>query len=281
MNTFFEEIKELIKKALEEDKAFNDITSKSCIDDDIYIASRIVLKQKGVVAGLEFLPLVFHAIDPELKIQTHVKDGEIVEAKTTLATITGKARSILSAERVALNIVQHASAVATQTQRFVVEVAGLDCAILDTRKTLPGLRALQRYGVRMGGGKNHRYDLSERFLIKDNHLAILEKSSSSPVGDAIERARSYNPRIMIEIEVEDLEMLRQALDHKADIILLDNMNTALMEEAVSITNGRAYLEASGGIHLNNVRAVAETGVNAISIGALTHSVLSIDISLEI
>lgn len=278
MDTLVEEIKQLIKRALEEDRAFDDITSKACIDADLNISSQIVLKQRGVIAGLEFLS---YAFDPEIKIKRHVADGETHESGTLLATITGKARSILASERVALNLLQHATGVATQTNRFVIEVAGLDCAILDTRKTLPGLRALQKYAVRMGGGSNHRYDLSERFLIKDNHLAILGQRSSNPVADAIERARKFNPKIIIEIEVEDLAMLEEALKHKADIILLDNMSISMMKEAVAITKGRAYLEASGGIKLNNVRSVAETGVDAISIGALTHSVPSIDISLEL
>lgn len=276
-----QDIKHSIVIALREDRARDDITSEACLPEDAQVKAEIIVKQKARIAGLQFLPWVFEAVDPEVKFEILVEEGVEVESGTVLARIKGKARSLLSAERVALNIVQHASGIATLTSSYVKEVDGHPCDILDTRKTLPGLRALQKYAVKVGGGKNHRLHLQDAFLIKNNHIKVLQKYHDSPISQAIAAARDLHPQAKIEVEVEDLEMLQEALSAGADIILLDNMSTEMMKECVQINNGRAYLEASGGMTLKKLKETAETGVNGISIGALTHSVSAVDISLRI
>jgi nicotinate-nucleotide pyrophosphorylase (carboxylating) len=197
-----------------------------------------------------------------------------------IASMKGKAHSILAGERTLLNLLQHASGIAHLTAQCVSAVKGFQCDILDTRKTLPGLRAFQKYAVTVGGGKNHRFHLQEHFLIKNNHLKILKETASRPVYEAIRRARALHPEAKIEIEVENLAMLEEALEEKADLIMLDNMNPSLVAEAVRIARAQAYLEASGGITLDNVRKYAAAGVDGISIGALTHSAKAVDISLR-
>lgn len=274
------EILRLIRLAIEEDLRTGDITSEACIDQDETISARLLLKQCGYLAGLPFLLPVFREIDPRISMNLFVDEGSYHEAGTLIGTVDGPARGILSAERVALNLIQHASGVATATAKYVEQLKGLNCDILDTRKTLPGLRALEKYAVRVGGGKNHRYSLDERFLIKDNHLAFIAKGSRHPIQEAVQKARAYRPGVLVEVEVETLEMVAEALNAKADIIMLDNMSIAMVRKAVELIKGNAYVEASGNMTLEVVRSYAETGVNGISIGALTHSASALDISLK-
>jgi nicotinate-nucleotide pyrophosphorylase (carboxylating) len=274
-------VKRSIDYALEEDQVHEDITSLAAISPDRRGKAQVIAKQRLRLAGLIFLPSVFQAVDEALDIQLHAEEGQDCEKGEVLATIYGSARSILAGERTGLNLLQHAAGIATITGKCVQEVSGFDCDILDTRKTLPGLRALQKYAVKIGGGKNHRVSLSDRFLIKNNHLALVRMDFTSPISEAIRRARALRPEVKIEVEVENLAQLAEALESNADLILLDNMDVETVREAVRITCGRAYLEASGGMNLSNIRAYAEAGVNGISIGALTHSVAAADICLRV
>lgn len=276
-----QEVRRTIILALNEDRTAKDITSQACVPEDRWIRADFVLKQNSRVAGLRFLPWICETIDSSLKWQVHAFEGGDYDEGMILASIEGAARSILAGERTALNLLQHASGVAHLTSRYVDAVKEFPCDILDTRKTLPGLRAIQKYAVKMGGGTNHRFHLEERFLIKNNHLALLKETTARPVLEAIHRARILQPQAKIEVEVESLAALEEALQGKADVILLDNMFPSAVAEAVKIAGGRTYLEASGGITLENVRDYAAAGVNGISIGALTHSVAAVDISLRI
>ncbi len=276
-----QEVRRTILLALNEDRATQDITSQACVSPEKMVRADFVLKQNSKVAGLRFLPWICETIDPSLKWQVHAFEGGDYNDGTVLASIEGKAYSILAGERTALNLLQHASGVAHLTTQFVKAVEGFNCEILDTRKTLPGLRAIQKYAVTVGGGKNHRFHLEERFLIKNNHLALLKEVSAHPVLEAIRRAKILQPQAKIEVEVESLANLEEALRGKADVILLDNMIPAIAAEAVKISQGKAYLEASGGITLDNVREYASAGVNGISIGVLTHSVTAVGISMRL
>lgn len=276
-----QEVRRTIILALNEDRTAKDITSQACVSENRWVRADFVLKQNSRVAGLRFLPWICETIDSSLKWQVHAFEGGDYGEGMILASIEGTARSILAGERTALNLLQHASGVAHLTSRYVDAVKEFPCEILDTRKTLPGLRAIQKYAVKMGGGKNHRFHLEERFLIKNNHLALLKETTARPVLEAIHRARILQPQAKIEVEVESLAALEEALQGKADVILLDNMFPSAVVEAVKIAGGKAYLEASGGITLENVREYAAAGVNGISIGALTHSVAAVDISLRI
>jgi len=238
-------------------------------------------KQHLVVAGLPIARKVFEVLDPSLEWQGGVEDGTEVEPGTALASIIGAAGSLLAGERVALNFLQHLSGIATETARYVDAVGGTKAIITDTRKTVPGLRLLEKYAVRVGGGHNHRLNLSDGVLIKDNHLAIL-RSRGVGLGEVVKRARKNAPRTMkVEVEIESVKQAREALSAGADIIMLDNMNLKDMRRVVKLAHGRALLEASGGIMLDNVRSVAGTGVDLISVGALTHSAKALDISLEV
>ncbi len=275
-----QEVRRTILLALNEDRTTKDITSQACIPPDQLIRADFVLKQNSRVAGLRFLPWICETIDTSLKWHVHAFEGGEYSEGMILASIEGIAHSILAGERTALNLLQHASGVAHLTAQYVDAVKGFPCEILDTRKTLPGLRAIQKYAVKMGGGKNHRFHLEERFLIKNNHLALLKEISVHPVLEAIRRAKILQPEVKIEVEVESLAALEEALQGKADVILLDNMPPDVVAEAVRLGQGKAYLEASGGITLDNVRDYAATGVNGVSIGALTHSVSAVDISLR-
>jgi nicotinate-nucleotide pyrophosphorylase (carboxylating) len=281
MRDLEQEVRRTILLALKEDRAECDVTSQACISKESTVEAELLLKQNSLIAGLRFLPVICETIDPHLSWRAFAEDGREYGNGTVLASIRGNTQSILSGERTALNFLQHVSGVAQLTSQYVQAVAGWNCDILDTRKTLPGLRAIQKYAVVAGGGKNHRFDLEERFLIKNNHLKILLEETARPVREAILRARILQPDAKIEIEVESLAMLEEALSAQADLILLDNMPPELIREAVQLANGKVYLEASGGITLENVRAYAETGVNGVSIGALTHSVPAVDISLRI
>ena len=281
MDHLEQEVRRTILLALNEDRSTKDITSQACVSPEKMVRADFTLKQNSKVAGLRFLPWICEALDASLKWQVYAFEGGEYRDGMTVASIEGCAQAILAGERTALNLLQHASGIAHLTTQYVKAVEGFNCEILDTRKTLPGLRAVQKYAVAVGGGKNHRFHLEERFLIKNNHLALLKEVSPHPVLEAIRRAKILQPQTKIEVEVESLASLEEALQGKADLILLDNMPPATVAEAVKITQGKAYLEASGGITLTNVREYASAGVNGISIGALTHSVTAIDISMRI
>jgi nicotinate-nucleotide pyrophosphorylase (carboxylating) len=275
------QIGQIVRIALAEDIPSGDITTDTLIPRDMVAKASIVVKREGVLAGIDVAREVFRQVDPSAKFKALVKDGERVSKGKVVAIIDGKAASILKVERTALNFLQHLSGIATETARYVEAVKGTEAVITDTRKTLPGLRVLEKYAVRVGGGRNHRMNLSDGVLIKDNHLAAL-RSLGIGLGDAVRRARgNAGKKVKVEVEVESIEQAREALAAGADIIMLDNMKPEDMHRVVKLVKGRALLEASGGITLDNVRSVAETGVDLISIGALTHSAKALDISLEL
>jgi len=264
-----------IARALEEDLGGGDLTSRLTIEAGSESTARIVAKADLVVAGLPVLAEVFRQAGPGVAVDPAAADGEAVKAGSLVARLHGPTRTLLAGERVALNHLQFMSGVATLTRRFVEAVAGLDVRILSTRKTLPGLRRLSLYAVRAGGGRNHRGGLHDGILIKENHIA-----AAGGVAAAVRRAREGAPHLMrVEVEVESLEELDAAVEAGADVVLLDNMDLQTLRRAVDRAAGRVLLEASGGISLENVRAVAETGVPLISVGALTHSAPAADLSM--
>jgi nicotinate-nucleotide pyrophosphorylase (carboxylating) len=272
----------LIELALAEDLgATGDRTTLALIPPDSIATAAFVARTGGVIAGLPVTRLVLEAVSRELQLAVAVVDGAKVDAKSTIATVTGPQRAILVAERTALNFLQRLSGIATQSRKFADAVAGLPTTILDTRKTTPGWRLLEKYAVRTGGAANHRIGLSDAILIKDNHIAGV----GGDVRQAIEKARAYpgNAGLPIEIEVDSLSQLDRVLPAKPEIVLLDNMPPEMMREAVRRRNAAApgtLLEASGGVNLATVRGIAETGVDRISVGALTHSVAALDIALD-
>ena len=270
-------INKIIEQALLEDIGTGDITSESIVPSDLKAKGIIKTSEEGVVAGLNITSLVFKKLDSEIIFQEKIKDGTKVARSKVLAEITGSARTILKGERVALNFLQRMSGIATITSKFCQEVEDFPVRIVDTRKTTPGLRILEKYAVSMGGGHNHRFGLYDAVLIKDNHITVA--GGISPAVDSVRKQISHT--VKIEVEVENLSQLQDALRVKADIIMLDNMDLDTMEEAVKIAKGKALIEASGGITLGKVRKIAQTGVDLISIGSLTHSVKSLDISMEI
>jgi nicotinate-nucleotide pyrophosphorylase (carboxylating) len=274
----------LVEWALAEDLGKEgDLTSQAVIPADLKGAAALVARTPGVLAGLPAVETVLTGVDGQLRLQRHHEDGDRLAAGDSIATLSGPMRSLLEAERTALNFLQRLSGVATQTRRYVDAVAGLPCHILDTRKTTPGWRLLEKYAVRCGGGHNHRLGLFDGVLIKDNHLAALGPPTSF-ITEAVRLARDrYGTRVPLEIEVDDLAQLDVALQANPDIVLLDNRVPADLREAVRRRNAVApgvLLEASGGITLANLRDIAETGVDRISIGALTHSAPALDIGLD-
>lgn len=270
-------IKILIEQALTEDIGPGDLTTEAMIDPELQGQATIVAKQDFLVAGLEVARQVFQALNPTIEFKALLEDGGRAVPGEVLAKVYGPVADLLRGERVALNFLQHLSGIATLTNRFVQAVAGLPVKIIDTRKTTPGLRLMEKYAVRMGGGYNHRFGLYDAILIKDNHLAAVPS-----LPEAIRRARIYAPHgIKIEVEVSSIPQLKEALAAGAEAILLDNMDVLTMREAVTLAKGKAVLEASGGVNLKNVREVAETGVDLISIGALTHSAPACDISMRL
>ncbi len=274
-------VNRIITAALEEDGARNDVTTRALVPADQQGRGVIVAKAEGVICGLAVAAAAFAALDGSITFEPLVADGAAIRAGDALARVEGPLEPILSAERVALNLLQRLSGVATATRRMVDAVAGLPVRILDTRKTTPGLRALERYAVRVGGGQNHRFSLSDALLIKDNHLAAC-RARGLTIAKAIDQARRAAPQAMrIEIEVTTVDEAREALDAGATALLLDNMPLEEMRRAVLLAKGRALVEASGGVHLGTVRAIAETGVAAISVGGLTHSAPALDMSLEL
>jgi len=275
------QIERVIDAALAEDLSWGDITTETIVPPDMEAKGFILVKREGVVAGLEIASAVFKKVDPQLKVNFLVSDGTKVKPGTIIAEVEGKVRSILKAERTALNFLCRLSGIATETAKYVSAISGLPCIILDTRKTAPGMRLMDKYAVRMGGGKNHRFHLGDGILIKDNHWFAL-RSAGLSLKQAIERARSQAHHLLkLEVEVKDEEEAKEALQAGADILLLDNMSIEEMKRVVEIAKGKALLEASGGITLDNIREVAETGVDFISIGSLTHSPKALDISLEL
>jgi nicotinate-nucleotide pyrophosphorylase (carboxylating) len=267
----------IVAFAVAEDLGTGDVTGEAIIPADARCTAAVLAKQGGVVAGIGLLEHVYRAIDQEVEVTPVAVDGTTVDAPPVeLARIEGPARAVLAGERIALNLLGRLSGVATATRAYVDAVAGTGVGILDTRKTMPGLRALEKYAVACGGGVNHRMGLYDAFLIKDNHLRI-----AGGVLPAIALARAAHPDLPITVEVEDLTQLRDALAGGAERIMLDNMSPAAMREAVGAVAGRAEVEASGGVTLANVREVALTGVDVISVGAITHSANWFDVSLEV
>lgn len=267
---------DIIKTALAEDINYLDSTTDLLIDENDMSDAYFVSKADGVLAGLDVALRVFSLLDPEVKITRHFRDGDAVKKGDVIADFTGKTAALLKGERTALNLLQHMSGIATYTNRCVKLVEGTNASVCDTRKTLPGLRPLQKYSVLMGGGKNHRYNLSDAAMLKDNHI-----DAYGGITAAVAALRKKAGHMLkIEVETRSFAELEEALACGADVIMLDNMSCADMKKAVELTNGRAKLEASGNVTLDNIREVAETGVDIISLGALTHSVTAFDISMK-
>jgi nicotinate-nucleotide pyrophosphorylase (carboxylating) len=275
------QIEEIIDRALAEDLGKGDVTTEALIPGDQQGTGFIVTKKEGILAGTGVAKQVFNRVDPELKVEILLEDGVRVEPGTKVTKVSGSIASIFKAERIALNFLQRLSGIASETNRYVARVGGLPVRIMDTRKTTPGLRSLEKYAVKAGGGENHRMNLGDGILIKDNHLEGL-RSQGLNIKEIVAKARQNAPqRLPVEVEVRTVSEALEAVEAGVDIIMLDNMNLEDMRRAVESIHGRALVEASGGITLDNVRAVAETGVNFISIGALTHSARALDISLEL
>jgi len=269
-------LQQVIETALAEDVGRGDLTTDGLFEPGVACSAEILLKEPGVVAGIHAADAVFRALDSTVDVELATDDGELVDdPPAVLARLDGPVHALLTGERTALNLLGRLSGIATSARRYVDAVAGTGAVILDTRKTTPGLRALEKEAVRAGGGRNHRFGLDDAILVKDNHLRV-----AGSITTAIERLRAASA-LPIEIEVETLDGLREALAAGAEWILLDNMPPELLRQAVAITARRATLEASGGVTLDTVRAIAETGVDFISVGALTHSARSLDVSLEV
>ena len=275
------EVHRLIDSALSEDQAFNDPTTQALVPPEISGVGMLRAKAHGVLAGVDVAAAVFQRVDAGLEMRTLLEDGSTLSPGDDSAGVEGAAGSILRAERIALNFLQRMSGIASETNRYVKAVQGCKSRIVDTRKTAPGLRYLDKYAVRMGGGYNHRLNLADGILIKDNHIQAL-RSRELSLKEIIQLALSRaSHTIKVEVEVETLEETREAVEAGAHIIMLDNMPVSLMRQAMELIDGRAVVEASGGITMETVRAVAETGVDLISIGGLTHSATALDISLDL
>jgi len=279
------QLRAIIQRALEEDLPWGDVTSLAFVPAESRATGHVVSRETGTICGLEVAALVFEELDPSLSFTAHCEDGDRVARDTTVARVRGTSATILAGERTALNLMQRMSGVATETARYVSALGGTHATIVDTRKTAPGLRLLDKYAVRCGGGSNHRFSLSDGVLIKDNHLAaagVEDGAGLSALAAALRAARRRIPHTTrIEVEVDRLEQIEPALAGGADIILLDNMEPSQLRQAVELVAGRAVTEASGGITLDTVREVALTGVDLISVGALTHSVRALDIGLDV
>ena len=273
-------LRALAERALEEDLTAGDVTTDLVIPVRARASGRIVARESGVLAGRDLARVVFETLDDSMGVELELDDGERLEAGDTILRVEGSARSILQAERTALNFLQRLSGIATLTARFVDAVAGTRARIVDTRKTTPGLRALEKYAVRCGGGANHRFSLSDGFLLKDNHRAVLRAEDRS-LASALEHARRHlSHTVVVEVEIDDPFRLEEVIEAGADAVLLDNFSVQELRGAVENARGRVLLEASGGITLETVGAVAETGVDLISVGALTHSAPSLDLALD-
>ncbi|MEO0083281.1 MAG: carboxylating nicotinate-nucleotide diphosphorylase [candidate division WOR-3 bacterium] len=270
-------IKDIIKKALAEDVGRGDITTKLIVSKDSFSEAQIVAKQAGILAGSKIVQEVFKMLSPKIKIRFNLKEGEKFQSGDIIAELEGPTRAILTGERTALNFLCRLSGIATLTRRFVEKIAGTNAIILDTRKTTPNLRILEKYAVRIGGGQNHRFGLFDMILIKDNHIV-----AAGSLINATKTAQLKNKaRLPIEVECKNISEVKQALSLNVPWIMLDNMNLKQIKQAVRLCQGKSKLEVSGGVNLKNVQKIAETGVNYISVGAITHSAPHIDISLEI
>lgn len=269
-------LEELIARAFDEDIKTGDATTNAVVDESVQAHARWVAKEQGIIAGLDAARIVFQSLDADLEWISKVEDGEEVKPGMEVVTMQGACRAILTAERTALNIAQRMSGIATKTHKMAKEIEDYPARVLDTRKTVPGLRALDKYAVKMGGGINHRMGLYDLAMIKDNHIV-----AAGGIKKAVDLVRKYSPDLKVEVETTSLEEVKEALDAGADIIMLDNMNPELMKEAVTLIDGKAKTEASGNISFANLKEVAETGVDFISVGALTHSVKAFDISQQL
>ncbi|MGN0558255.1 MAG: carboxylating nicotinate-nucleotide diphosphorylase [Acutalibacteraceae bacterium] len=275
LNQFY--VDDIIKTALLEDINYIDTTTDYLIDENQQDSAKFLAKADGVLCGIDIALRVFELLQPDYKAEVYKHDGDIIKKGDIIARVTAKTRTLLKGERTALNLLQHLSGVATATNEAVKLVEGTKASIADTRKTLPGLRALQKYAVTVGGGKNHRFNLSDAAMLKDNHI-----DAGGGITNAVKKLKEkLGHMVKIELEVRNLDELREALDARVDVIMLDNMSPELMAQAVKITDGRALLEASGGITAETIREVAKSGVDIISMGAVTHSVKAFDISLKI
>lgn len=270
-------LNDLIKRCLEEDIGHGDITTMSLIPAEQISEGLFYAKSTGIIAGIEVSRAVFQYLDPQINMQIIKNDGDEVKAGDTIATVQGQSRALLTGERTALNFLQRLSGIATQTRQMAELIKYSKAELLDTRKTTPGLRVLEKYAVSVGGARNHRFGLYDGVMIKDNHI-----KAAGGIQKAVSMARQKVPHtVRIEVEVENLEQLQEAMEARVDIIMLDNMDIATMKEAVTLVNGQALLEASGGITAATLSEVAKTGVDFISMGALTHSAVSLDISFDI
>jgi nicotinate-nucleotide pyrophosphorylase (carboxylating) len=270
------DLDEFVRRVLAEDLGTGgDVTSNATIPADARFTAAMNCRQAIVVAGLEIAGAFFRALDPQMEIERSASDGEFAEHGTTLMRLSGNARAMLAAERSALNTLQHLSGIATLTRRYVDAIAGTGAVLLDTRKTIPGLRVLEKYAARMGGAQNHRMRLDDGVLIKDNHIAVC-----GGIAEAVRRAKSTNSGMEVEVEVDRIDQIEPALGAGADRLLLDNMDPAMLRQAVALVHGRAALEASGGVTLETIRFLAETGVDTISVGRITQSAPAVDIGLD-
>ena len=281
LNDYMPVLEDLIERALDEDLAGGDITTDPLIPPHTKGNASFMIKSQGILAGIDIARLVFLKVDPFLKFSILMQDGSKVKQGDIVATVEGDVPGILKGERTTLNFLQHLSGIATQTSLYVKAIDGLPAKILDTRKTVPGLRILEKYAVSVGGGVNHRLNLGDMALIKDNHIAILRRQGLS-IGDIVRQARNKTPQnIKIEVETTNPAEALEAAAAGADVVMLDNMALNEMRRAVNMINHRAIVEASGGVNLHTVRAIAETGVDWISVGALTHSAGALDISMKL
>lgn len=275
-----EKLSQIVKTVLAEDIGSGDVTTEVSVDRNVQAVAQFVAKEDFILAGTAVVDEVFKQVDESIKLDVIVNDGELVSKNDLIMIVKGSAAGILIGERVSLNFLQRMSGIATLTNKFVKEVEGTNAVILDTRKTTPGLRVLEKYSVRVGGGINHRFGLYDRYLFKDNHIAVAALNFGQDIDRIIRKARDYKPDLKVEVEVDTLEQLEQVLPSNPDIILLDNFTLPELSDAVSIAKGEVFLEASGGINLDTVRNVALTGVDGISVGALTYSYQAVDISLD-
>ncbi|HLV81588.1 MAG TPA: carboxylating nicotinate-nucleotide diphosphorylase [Chthonomonadaceae bacterium] len=277
MPTYLPDLADIVRRALAEDVGTGDVTTLFTIPENAEAQATMIAKAPGVVAGLPVVAEVYSQVDPPVAVEFEIEDGAVVQPDSVLCRVRGLARGILTGERVALNFVQRLSGIATLTARFVALVAGTKTRIVDTRKTTPGLRTLEKYAVRLGGGFNHRFGLYDAILIKDNHIL-----AGGGITAAVQNAYAQAPHTMtVTVECDTLDQVREALDAGADIVLLDNMSPDLLAQAVALVNGQVAIEASGGVTEETVAAIAAAGVDIISVGALTHSAPALDISLDL
>ncbi|MBU0679109.1 MAG: carboxylating nicotinate-nucleotide diphosphorylase [Verrucomicrobia bacterium] len=273
-------VRDLVRRALKEDIGSGDATSLSVVADDRTAKASIVAREKCVLSGLPLAQLVFQELSPDIDVKVESRDGSAVASGDAVMTIRGPARNLLTGERTALNFMQRMSGIATLTRAYVDIASRYDVAVLDTRKTTPTLRVLEKYAVLCGGGKNHRFGLYDKIMMKDNHLAFMAGGGEGRIAEAVRNARQKFPGIEVEIEVDSPAQMSMVLDQNPEWVLLDNMSPDELEECVRVCNGRARLEASGGISLETLAAICATGIDAVSVGQITHSARSIDLAMD-